>query len=53
MTVDIPAMLRNPEISIADLEGMRDRALAGPYVSEVGRAIAEAAQSEIDRRAAQ
>ncbi|MER7788596.1 hypothetical protein [Streptomyces sp. NPDC097640] len=53
MTFDVVAALRNPDISIADLEDMRDRALGRPYVSEVGRAIAEAAQAEIDRRAAQ
>lgn len=50
---DVVAALRDPQITIADLEDMRDRALSGPYVSELGHAIAEAAQAEIDRRTAE
>ncbi|MDX3230543.1 hypothetical protein [Streptomyces sp. ME19-01-6] len=53
MTFDVTAALQDPQISIADLEHMRDKALDRPYVSEVGRAIADAAQAEIDRRTAQ
>lgn len=52
MTFDVVQALQNPEITVVDLEEMRDRALAGPYVSEVGHAIADAAQAEIDRRQA-
>ncbi|MGY0062761.1 hypothetical protein ACWY4P_40550 [Streptomyces sp. LZ34] len=52
MTFDVVQALQDPDITIADLEEMRDRALARPYVSEVGHAIAEAAQAEIDRRQA-
>lgn len=50
MSFDLVTALRDPEYTIADLEDMRDRALDRPYVSEVGRAIADAAQAEIDRR---
>ncbi|MGW3428020.1 hypothetical protein ACWDHW_08685 [Streptomyces melanosporofaciens] len=50
MTVDIPAMLRNPEITIADLEEWRDKPLTQPYAGEITRAIAEAARAEINRR---
>ncbi|MEU7240245.1 hypothetical protein [Streptomyces sparsogenes] len=51
-TFDLVTALQDPEFTIADLEDMRDRALDRPYVSEVGRAIADAAQAEIDRRQA-
>ncbi|WP_158080397.1 hypothetical protein [Streptomyces sparsogenes] len=53
MAFDLITALQDPEFTIADLEDMRDRALGRPYVSEVGRAIAEAAQAEIDRRTAE
>ncbi|MEU1663647.1 hypothetical protein ABZ547_08525 [Streptomyces sparsogenes] len=53
MTFDLVAELQDPEYTIADLEVMRDRALDRPYVSEVGRAIADAAQAEIERRTAE
>lgn len=52
MPFDVVTALRNPQISLADLERMRDKVLDRPYVSEVGRAIADAAQAEIDRRTA-
>ncbi|MGW4075920.1 hypothetical protein ACWELB_20820 [Streptomyces asiaticus] len=53
MSVDIAAMLRNPEITIADLERMRDESRTRrPYVGLVDEAIAEVAQAEIDRRQA-
>ena len=53
MTFDVVQALQDPENTIADLERMRDEAFARPYVSELGHAIADAAQAEIDRRAAQ
>lgn len=46
MTVDIAAWLRNPGISVADLERLRDRS-AG---SDTHGAIADAAQAELNRR---
>ncbi|MFJ4637516.1 hypothetical protein ACIP69_18065 [Streptomyces hygroscopicus] len=53
MSADIPAMLRNPDITIADLERLRDESRSRrPYVGEIDEAIAEAAQAEIDRRQA-
>ncbi|MGW7617341.1 hypothetical protein ACWGLG_16040 [Streptomyces antimycoticus] len=51
MTFDVAAALRNPDISIADLERMRDESRTRrPYVGQIDEAIAEAAQAEIDRR---
>ncbi|MFD5386324.1 hypothetical protein ACFWMG_15510 [Streptomyces sp. NPDC127074] len=53
MTADVAAMLRNPDITIADLERMRDESRTRrPYVGLIDEAIAEAAQAEIDRRQA-
>lgn len=52
MTFDLVTALHNPNITIADLERLRDEPHKRPYVGEVSRAIAAAAQDEIDRRRA-
>ncbi|WP_445520522.1 hypothetical protein [Streptomyces sp. NEAU-174] len=53
MKFDVAAALRNPEITIADLERMRDEHRnRRPYTGLIDQAIAEAVQAEIDRRQA-
>lgn len=52
MTFDVAAALRNPDISIADLEQLRDKPDTQPYPGEITRAISEAARAEINRRRA-
>lgn len=50
MTFDLVTALRDPSLTLSDLERLRDEPLARPYVGEVSRAIAAAARDEINRR---
>ena len=54
MTFDLVAFLRRPDLTVADLERLRDESRnRRPYVGIADQAIADAAQAEIERRAAQ